>query len=286
MTENILKSKNIVFLGLTQNSDLTLKYFLNFYKKIKKKYKNCYLIIGENGSIDKTKNILTKLSRNDKNFFLINTDFVENYKFRLEKMSNLREKVSKQIKFIKKEIDFVCWFDLDDVIKDSLSTKKFCKSNLKLINDSKLFGVSANSKPFYYDILSFRMKNFFTKNIYYISLNKNILQGYLLRKKYIYDMQIKISNSKNLFTISSFNGMCIYHYKYFKLGSYLDKKKIIRSQVEHVTFNNKIHKKTKKYIYVDKNFLLKLPDEHRLYKNFIQFCFGKAYFYLLKLFNL
>jgi len=81
--------------------------------------------------------------------------------------------------------------------------------------------------------------------------------------------------------MSSFNGMCIYHYKYFKLGSYLDKKKIMRSQVEHVTFNQKINKKTNKFIYIDKRFCMKLPHEHKPHNNFFSFCLSKGYLYII-----
>ena len=194
-------------------------------------------------------------------------------------MSNLRQSLKDKIKTFKKKMDFVCWFDLDDVIKKSLSLKKFHNSNLKLIKKSNLFGISSGSKPYYYDILSFRKKNFFTKNIYPISLKKNIFTGYKLRKKYIYDIQKKITRSKNLETISSFNGMCIYHFKYFKLASYLDKKRIMRSQVEHVTFNKKINALVNKYILIDNDFCMNLPYEHKPYNNFLGFCFGKSYLY-------
>ena len=279
MHKDKLKNKNIVFLGLIQNSEETLKYFLKFYTKIKKHYKNCYLIIGENGSKDDTLRLLKNFKKKEKNFIIVDTSFSEKYEYRLEKMSNLRQSLKDKIKTFKKKMDFACWFDLDDVIKNSLSPKKFYNSNLKLINKSNLFGISSGSKPYYYDILSFRKKNFFTKNIYPISLEKNIFTGYRLRKEYIYDIQKKITHSKNLETISSFNGMCIYHFKYFKLGSYLDKKRIIRSQVEHVTFNKKIYALVNKYILIDNDFCMNLPYEHKPYNNFLGFCFGKSYLY-------
>ena len=286
MIINTLKKKNIAFLALTQNSEKTLSHFLNFYKKIKKKYKNCYLIIGENDSRDNTKVILKAFKKSDKNFILVNTDFARKYEYRLEKMSNLRETISKKLNSLNRKIDYICWLDLDDVIENSLSVNNFYNANLLLVKNKNLFGVSATSKPYYYDILSFRMKNFFMKNIYFISLNKKIIEGYKLRKKNIYDIQLKVTNSKNLYTISSFNGMCIYNYNDYKHGSYIEKKSIIRSQVEHVTLNKKIHKKTKKYIFIDKNLILSLPKEHMPYKNFIHFCFIKLLYYLLRLFNL
>ena len=275
--------KNIVFLGLIQNSEKTLIYFLKFYNLIKKNYRNTYLIIGENDSKDNTRKILDNFAKKNPNFILVDTSFSKKYKFRLEKMSNLRATLSKNLKFIKKKIDFVCWFDLDDVIKNSLSPKKFYNSNLKLLSKPNLFGISSSSKPYYYDILSFRKKNFFIKNIYPISLVKNIFTGYRLRKKYIYDIQKKITHSKDLETISSFNGMCIYYFKYFKLGSYLDKKRIIRRQVEHVTFNKKINASTNKFILIDRDFCLNLPYEHKPYNNFLGFCLGKSYLYFSNL---
>ena len=99
-----LKKKSIVFLGLTKNSADTLSYFLNFFKKIKKKYKNCYLIIGENDSTDNTKKILNKFSKKDNKFFLVDTSFAKKFKFRLEKMANLRESLNFEMKKIKKKL--------------------------------------------------------------------------------------------------------------------------------------------------------------------------------------
>ena len=280
---NELKNKNIIFLGLAQNTEKTIKTFFKFYEKTKKIYNTSYLIIGEDNSVDNTKKILNKYKKKMKNFKLIDTSFIKKTNYRLEKMALLREYLLKETKKIKKKIHFVCWFDLDDVLKNDIEIKKFIFSNLKLIHDKKIFAVSASTTPAYYDILSYRKKNFFQKNIYEISLNKKIISGYSLRKKYIYDMQKKISNMKSHYTISSFNGMCIYHYKYFSLGSYLDQKSIMRSQVEHVTLNKKISKITNKNILVDKNFDLSLPIEHKPYFNILSFAIGKMRILLIKL---
>ncbi len=99
-----IKKKNIVFLGLIKNSENTLKYFLNFYLKIKKKYNNCYLIIGENDSKDNTKEILNKFKKKNKNFFLVDTSFSSRYNFRLEKMSYLRDSLVRKTLGLKKKL--------------------------------------------------------------------------------------------------------------------------------------------------------------------------------------
>ena len=90
----------------------------------------------------------------------------------------------------------------------------FYNANLLLVKQN-LFGVY-NIKTLLLYILSFRMKNFFMKNIYFIQQNYRIQ----LRKKYLYTVSNKF---KNLYTISSFNGMCIYNYNDYKHGSYIEK---------------------------------------------------------------
>ena len=81
--------------------------------------------------------------------------------------------------------------------------------------------------------------------------------------------------------------MCIYKFKYYKHSKYVKfnkSNKEYREKNEHVTFNEIIYKKFKKYILINKNLILSMPSQHYPYSNFFSFLFGKIY-YLLKAFK-
>ena len=120
---------------------------------------------------------------------IINTSFLKKYSYRLEKMARARNYLAKFIKKI--NLDFVVCVDLDDVISNGINKKEFLNSLQILDKRNDLFGISAISKPYYYDIAGLRIKNYFMKNIYHISKVRKIFKGYILRKKYIYDVQKK-----------------------------------------------------------------------------------------------
>ncbi len=273
----------IAFLGLAQNCSRGLYNFFNFIEKIQDEFQKIYIFIGENNSKDNTLEILKNYKNKKVEKKIINTFFMSKYSYRLEKMARGRNYVSSFTKGLK--LNYVVWLDLDDVLSDGIKKKDFLNSIKILDNRKDLFGVSATSSPFYYDILSLRIKGYFMKNIYQISRVKKLFKGYSLRKRNIYDIQKKINENSKL-SISSFNGICIYKYKYYKISSHTNFNKSlkkIREQVEHVTFNEIIYNKFKKFILINKNLKLKMPEEHSPYSNFFSFLFGKIKLNIKKL---
>ena len=65
------------------------------------------------------------------------------------------------------------------------------------------------SSPYYYDILNFESDEFPNASIKKLQNNKSI-NSYKDRKKYIYDVQKKLSTNENFECISGFNGLCIF----------------------------------------------------------------------------
>lgn len=276
------KKPVIAFLGLAQNCANGIRHFFSFIEKIENDFSKIYVFIGENDSNDNTFEMLRDYKNKKINKKILNTSFMKKYSYRLEKMARGRNRISKCTEGLK--LDYVVWLDLDDVLSNGINTKEFLDSITILNKNKNLFGVSAISTPFYYDILSLRIKDYFMKNIYYISKVKNLFVGYNLRKKYIYNIQKKV-NKINKLSISSFNGMCIYKFKYYKFSSYINfnkSKKKLREQVEHVTFNEIIHKKYKKYILINKNLRLVMPKEHTPYSNFVSFLIYKTQIFIKK----
>jgi len=278
------KKYKIAFSGLAQNCSKSLPNFFTFLNEIDDDFKKIYLLIGENESKDNTLEILKNYKNKKITKKIINTSFMMQYTHRLEKMAKGRNHISKLLKKLK--LDYIIWLDLDEVLKNGINRNEFLNSIKILKKRNDLFGVSAISHPYYYDILSLRIEGYFMKNIYYISKIRNILTGYILRKKYIYNIQKKINKLEKL-SISSFNGMCIYKFKYYKHSKYVKfnkSNKEYREKNEHVTFNEIIYKKFKKYILINKNLILSMPSQHYPYSNFFSFLFGKIY-YLLKAFK-
>ena len=143
------------------------------------------------------------------------------------------------------------------------------------MNKNKIFGISAKSRPYYYDMLNLKIPNLYNFNIYKIQSEKNF-DFYNKRKKYIYDYQVKISKMKDLFTISSFNGICIYFFNDYKNSNYISKNKK-NITPEHLYFNKNIHKKNKKFILMSSAITLNTPKEHMPYSNFFYFAFKKIF---------
>lgn len=121
-------------------------------------------------------------------------------------------------------------------------------------------------------MLNLKIPNLYNFNIYKIQSEKNF-DFYNKRKKYIYDYQVKISKMKDLLTISSFNGFCIYFFNDYKNSNYISKNKNITP--EHLYFNNNIYKKNKKFILMSNAIILNTPQEHMPYNYFFYFVFKK-----------
>ena len=273
---------DIIFLGLAQNCE---KYLLNFFNKINliSKKKKIYAIIGENNSSDYTFNEILKLSKTiEKYFTFVDTTFIEKFDDRIKRLASARQALKNKINELNLKSKYICVVDLDDVIETNFTPKLIYDLIQKLEkNHTKHFGISVTSKPFYYDMLNFESKEFPNNNIKQIQNNRS-LKSYKYRKKYIYDIQKKITLAKNFECISAFNGLCIYFYSDFINSNYLEKSDDVTP--EHLYLNRIIHKRTKKKIYVtDKN--LQMPEEHKPLSNIYSFLLEKFIKYLAIFFN-
>ena len=71
----------------------------------------------------------------------------------------------------------------------------------------------------------------------------------------------KITNMRDVLTLSSHNGLTTYMYKYYIDGTYISSNKnIIKS--EHINFNLSLHNKTNKFILMTNKINLLTPPEH------------------------
>ncbi len=261
---------DIIFLGLAKNVIKTIDKFLNSIEKLSLKNFKILLIIGENSSTDGSRNYLTKLKNKNYEFIFLETDFLKKYKNRILRLTAGREYLKNYINENKISSDFITIVDLDEVISQGINVDQYINAiNLLKINKNKYFGISAKSKPYYYDLLPLIIKDYFEFDIYDIQTEINIINAFTTRKKHIYDFQKKITNMRDVDTVSSHNGLTIYFYKDYLLGNYVNNKtKKINS--EHINLNQEINQKTNKFILMSNNLILNTPEEH-MPLNFKQF---------------
>ena len=261
-----------VFCSLARDCGNYIDNYFSFLdscpKEIKKK-----IIIAEDSSSDGTRKKILKRSQKDSDLIFIDLTFLNSVEDKIHKLSLGREYIKQYIHNKNILTKFVCVVDIDNVFDTDLNYHNFY-SSIKQLKSDKYFAISANSKPYYYDILNFRDRNFsLYKKFSYFQSKINFITAYFFRKKYVYNIQKLLSSRSKIIAISSFNGMCIYKYKYYKISSYLNKKNY--SYPEHLNFNEIIYNKKKKYILTTNNLVFKTPKEHMPVFNIISFILSK-----------
>ena len=274
--QNNKKELDIIFLGLAQNCE---NFLDNFFKQIDKiSYeKKISVFIGENGSMDYTFDKIQKKISKNKIYNFVDTTFIEKYPDRIKRLAHARQCLHDKIIELNLRSKYICVVDLDDVINDQFNLElihNLCETLRK--NQDKYFGISLNSKPYYYDILNFESEEFPNKSIKKLQNNKKI-NSYKDRKKFIYEVQKKITEKKVFETISAFNGLCVYKFDEYIASKYLEDRK--DQTPEHLYFNRILSKNLNKKILVTENFF-RMPKEHKPLNNIFQFIFEKIIKYL------
>ena len=256
------KTYDIIFLGLAKNVFGTIRSFFKSCEETSKKGFKICIIIGENGSQDNTREFLKNYKSDNLSFFFIETDFLDVHKNRILRLTHGREYLKRFIIENKIISKYVSVIDLDTVIARGFNVDEYIES-IKILEKDKqnLFAVSSKSQPYYYDMLPLIIKDYFEYDVYKIQTTFNPLYFYENRKKYIYRFQKKITNMRDVLTLSSHNGLTTYMYKYYINGTYISSNKnIIKS--EHINFNLSLHNKTNKFILMTNKINLLTPPEH------------------------
>lgn len=252
---------DIVFLGLAKNVEKTILGFLKSCENLSLSGLKICLIIGENGSDDKTRNILQNFKTSNFNLIFLKTDFLNIYKNRIIRLSNGREHLKNYVIQNRIISKFVAVVDLDSVLSEGIVKIDFLDAIQTLKKrQNEIFAISVKSKPYYYDMLPLIIKDYYEYDVYKIQTTFSLINFYKLRKLYIYNFQKKITKMRDVLTISSHNGLTIYFYENYIMSSYIKSSKEIKS--EHINFNLSIHKKTNKYILMTNKLNLITPSEH------------------------
>ncbi len=263
---------DIAFLGLAQNCEKHLPKFFSVIKEISQK-KKIEVFIGENGSDDFTFGVIQKnIADNNKNINFIDTTFIEEFDDRIKRLALARQTLKNILIQSNLKPKFVCVVDLDDVLNHNFNSNMI--ENLIVLLDEKkdqYFGISVNSKPYYYDILNFESDEFPNRYMKKLQNNKSI-KSYNDRRNFIYKVQHLLTKKKFFDCISGFNGLCIYRYEEYIKSDYVENAK--DQTPEHLFFNRYLNKTLDKKILVTNNFF-KMPDEHKPLNNIFQFVFEK-----------
>lgn len=254
----------IVFLALARNCAKYLPAFFAFLEQLSVEGIPVAAVVGENGSTDGTLELLKAAQARAENISYFDTSFIESIPSsqRTRRLGEARAALARHASEQYPEARYICIIDVDNVLLTMPSPQSLLASAEKLYARDDIFGVSAISYPYYYDIAALRCDTFYTENVLpLIAENKrNILRYYGFMQENLYQVQRDFTASRIRLCESAFNGLCIYKPADYYLGSYVDP--TMPDVCEHVILNLEIHRKTGRKILVDDSLAVAMPEEH------------------------
>ena len=247
------KELKVVFAGCARDCEPFLKKSLENIKYYSSIFKKSYQVIVENGSIDKTKEILDK-NKTENDFYLYE-DHLNNLPFRgfrLEKARNIIiEKIKNNIEL--NECDLLVVLDLDESGNYQINLKDIYKSLDFLYSKKSIGAVFANQEGTYYDMWTLRdekycKNDFWAETLQRISkkinykqnvsndILKEVKKDFIDKKTFSFDI-----NSSPIKVNSAFGGFGIYKMEYI-----LKNKRLYEgSQIINLIFNDNNNAKIK-----------------------------------------
>ena len=221
-----VKDLKVVFAGCARNCSNFLPKVLDNIKFYSSFFSESYIVIVENGSTDKTKEILIN-NQNKKNFFLFEDDLNKlPYRGqRLEKARNLIiETIKKNTNLIGCDLFIV--LDLDDMGTYRIEEKNILDSVKFLFSKEEIAAVFANQLGTYYDMWTLRdqkycKNDFWVEVLQFLMNNKNsndkisqsdfeeVKKNIIDKKTYSFE-----KNDPPIEVESAFGGFGIYKMKY------------------------------------------------------------------------
>ena len=221
-----LKDLKVVFAGCARNCSNFLPKVLENIEFYSSFFSESYMVIVENGSTDRTKEIL-KDNKNKKNIFLFEDD-LNKLPYRGQRLEKARNLI---IETIKKNADlFSCdlfiMLDLDDIGTYRIEEKNIFDSVKFLFSKQEIAGVFANQLGTYYDMWTLRdqkycKNDFWVEVLQFLINNKNskdkisktnieeVKKNIIDKKTYSFE-----KNHPPIKVESAFGGFGIYKMKY------------------------------------------------------------------------
>lgn len=252
----------IIVLSLVRNCKKQVASFLAIEKELQDVGASVDFIFGENSSRDGTREILEQLAASKPNWTIIDTAEMLKYKHRLYRMAVGRELLLNALKAKGSHWDFVVVVDGDDVLRTTPSARVLLEECMRLYTNKELFGISASTDPYYYDLLALRIPGYFELNLMgpISTAKKKVWSYYKFMKDNVFLIQQEITKLHGLKCSSAFNGLCIYRYEDYVLSSYLPTHDI--PVCEHVTFNEALFRRSRRWVEISNRLRLQTPEGH------------------------
>ena len=221
-----LKDLKVVFAGCARNCSNFLPKVLDNIEFYSSFFSESHIIIVENGSTDKTKEIL-KNNQNKKNFFLYEDD-LNKLPYRGQRLEKARNLIIETIKKNKNlfSCDLFIMLDLDDIGTYRIEEKNILDSIKFLFSKEEIGGVFANQLGTYYDMWTLRdqkycKNDFWVEVLQFLINNKNskdkisktnieeVKKNIIDKKTYSFE-----KNHAPIKVESAFGGFGIYKMKY------------------------------------------------------------------------
>lgn len=250
---------DFVFLSLAKDCARTVPCFLDLLGALRSEGASVAAFVGENGSRDGTRALLER-AQAAKQIVLVPTAFMAEIPDRLKRMALGRERLKMELDASRLEARIVCVIDIDNVLARPPSAAALIEAAAKL-DRTDIFGVSATSRPHYYDLLAFQdeKRSFETLLDDLARSRGNIFSYYRFFRSRIYPHQRALTADREIECSSTFNGLCLYRGDIYRLGSYLRRG---RSICEHLVFNRGLAEMTGASMLVDPGLVLPTPIDH------------------------
>ena len=266
---------DIAFLALAKNCRETLPNFLGFIAALRRSGMRCIAFVGENGSTDGSRELLATAERLGE-LVIVSTTVMAGIPDRLHRMAIGRELLKSALMEARVEVENVCIADVDNIMSRPPTVDSFRGAVAKL-QLPQFFGVSATSRPHYYDLLAYEDCHLSFEHLLeeIKAYQTDILSYHRFFTKVIYPFQRKLTSQHERVCVSAFNGMCVYAARDYVLSSYLA---IIDNGVyapEHLVFNRRLRAETGRNMLIDPNLVLLTPDDHRQ-KHLVAFAWDRV----------
>lgn len=251
--------RDFAFLALAKDCAATIPRFLELLGTLRRNGTSVAAFVGENGSQDETRSLLQRAEAQGE-VILVPTPFMADEPERLRRMALGRERLKSELEASGMEPRFVCVLDIDNVIARPPSIAALLAAASKLDRQG-IFGVSATSRPHYYDLLAFQdeHRSFDTLLDDLAKSRIDIFAYYRFFRSRIYPHQRALTDDREIVCASSFNGLCLYRADTYRLGNYLQAGP---STCEHLVFNRRLAALTGGAMLIDPGLVLRTPIDH------------------------
>ncbi|WP_186279043.1 hypothetical protein [Halorubrum ezzemoulense] len=260
----------IYFAGLARDCEDTLEENIRTILDVCRQMptQNCKVLIAENDSQDKTREILTKLEDeyNIELFLFDNLD--EEYPIREKRIAHLRNILFEEIQDISRVEDpkipkLYVPIDLDSEITQSIDIDQFLKECHRVVN-GETDAVFPASEPYYYDIYALRAEGWVEEDCWNkVRESRMQIGSFMSKMKFVYSKQKNIKELKKEGKISvqsAFGGVGIYNLEKLGDASYKRDGDYPQNICEHTIFNKAVDSKE-----ISTDFVVRAPQEHIRY---------------------